>query len=90
MRDGWLLAILRQAKMSTMLPVQANPRTGVIGPILTHNGTNTMWYATVWLAPELDVAFLAVANQGGSAGQQSTDEAVAALIELHKSAGQGR
>jgi hypothetical protein len=49
-----------------------------------------MWYATVWLAPELDVAFLAVANQGGSAGQQSTDEAVAALIELHKSAGQGR
>jgi hypothetical protein len=50
-----------------------------------------MWYATAWLAPELDVAFLAVTNEGGSAGTQATDEAVAALIDLHKkAAGRGR
>jgi CubicO group peptidase (beta-lactamase class C family) len=61
------------------------------GPILTHDGSNTTWYATVWMAPESDVAFLAVANQGDAAGKQATDEAVAALIGIHKkTAGRGR
>ena len=40
-----------------------------------------MWFATVWLAPERDVAFLAVAKLGGPAGQRACDEAVTALIE---------
>jgi CubicO group peptidase (beta-lactamase class C family) len=61
------------------------------GPVLTHDGSNTLWYATAWIAPESDIAFLAVANQGDSAGRQATDEAVAALIGLYKkSAGRSR
>ncbi len=61
------------------------------GPVLTHDGSNTTWYATAWIAPESDIAFLAVANQGDAVGKQATDEAVAALIGLHKkSAGRGR
>ncbi len=54
------------------------------GPILQHNGSNTTWYATIWVAPELDVAFLAASNQGAPAGASATDEAIAALIDLQK------
>ena len=32
------------------------------GTALNHDGTNTYWYATLWIAPELGVAYVAVAN----------------------------
>ena len=61
------------------------------GPILTHGGTNNTWQAAVVLAPDLDVAFLAVSNQGDAVGWQAVEEAIAALVVLHKnSAGRGR
>lgn len=34
------------------------------GPILTHNGSNTMWYATAVVAPSLGAAFIGLTNQG--------------------------
>ena len=52
------------------------------GRVLAHSGSNTMWFATVWIAPERDIAFLAVANQGMPAGQQACDATLTALIEL--------
>lgn len=54
------------------------------GPVLTHSGTNTTWYATVWIAPKLHTAFLAVANQGGEAGQSACDECIVQLIEYNE------
>ena len=51
------------------------------GPILTHTGSNTMWFAAVWAAPDADFAVLAVCNQGGDAAAAATDAACAALIE---------
>jgi CubicO group peptidase (beta-lactamase class C family) len=51
------------------------------GRVLAHSGSNTMWYATVFIAPKRDVAFLAVTNIGGTAGQQACDEALSALIK---------
>ncbi len=54
------------------------------GPILQHNGSNTTWFATIWIAPERDVGFLAVSNDGSPAAMTATDEAVAALIDLHR------
>jgi CubicO group peptidase (beta-lactamase class C family) len=50
------------------------------GRVLTHAGSNTMWYAVVWLAPERDIAILAATNQGGPKGERATDQAVAALL----------
>ncbi|HLJ11527.1 MAG TPA: alpha/beta fold hydrolase, partial [Planctomycetaceae bacterium] len=50
------------------------------GRVLTHSGSNTMWYATVAIAPERNLAFLVAANQGGTPGQQACDAALAALI----------
>ena len=32
------------------------------GPALTHDGSNTMWYASTWVAPGLGRAFVAVSN----------------------------
>lgn len=50
------------------------------GTALTHTGSNTMWYAAVWLAPAMNVAFLAATNQGDGAAPQAVDEAIFALV----------
>jgi CubicO group peptidase (beta-lactamase class C family) len=50
------------------------------GPALTHAGSNTMWYAVAWLAPEKDFAVLAVCNQANAA---ACDDACLALIADH-------
>jgi CubicO group peptidase (beta-lactamase class C family) len=51
------------------------------GTVLTHDGSNTAWYATAWLDPEGDRAYLGVSNVAGSRGPGATDAAVAALLE---------
>ena len=33
------------------------------GPALTHAGSNTMWLAVAWLAPNKDLAILVACNQ---------------------------
>lgn len=53
------------------------------GQVLAHNGSNTMWFAFVWIAPKKNVAYLAAVNQGMPAGQAACDAAIAALIGFH-------
>lgn len=53
------------------------------GKVLTHAGSNTMWYAVTWIAPRKDFAILVVCNQGGDPGAKATDEAASALIQDH-------
>jgi CubicO group peptidase (beta-lactamase class C family) len=53
------------------------------GRVLQHAGSNTMWYATVWVAPERDLALFAVSNAAGDPGAQGTDAAVVALIRRY-------
>jgi hypothetical protein len=48
---------------------------------LQHTGSNQIWYAATWIAPERDFAILAVTNAGGDAGREGTDVAVRALID---------
>jgi CubicO group peptidase (beta-lactamase class C family) len=50
------------------------------GPALTHAGSNTMWFAVVWLAPEKDFAVLVACNQ---ANDTACNDAVLALIADH-------
>ncbi len=50
------------------------------GIVLTHNGTNKLWYAVCWLAPERRLGALAVTNVGPSEGAPATDEVVSMLI----------
>ena len=52
------------------------------GPVLTHNGSNTMNYSVAWLAPKRGFAVLVVANQAGPRAERGADEAASALIQL--------
>jgi CubicO group peptidase (beta-lactamase class C family) len=50
------------------------------GPALTHAGSNTMWLAVAWLAPNKDLAILVACNQDHD---QACNDAVLALIADH-------
>lgn len=50
------------------------------GPALTHGGSNTMWFAVVWLAPGKDFAVLVACNQ---ANAEACNDACVALIADH-------
>jgi CubicO group peptidase (beta-lactamase class C family) len=52
------------------------------GTILTHAGSNSMWFCTVVLAPDADVAALVCTNQGGPEAEGACAEAAKALVEL--------
>jgi CubicO group peptidase (beta-lactamase class C family) len=53
------------------------------GRVLTHAGSNTMWYAVAWVAPLRDVAVLVVCNVAGERGPAACDEAAGALLRWH-------
>src|SRR5262249_4337674 len=53
------------------------------GQSLTHSGSNTAWFSTVWLAPRLNIAFLAATNQGDKVAERANDDAIVALIRAN-------
>jgi CubicO group peptidase (beta-lactamase class C family) len=53
------------------------------GPALTHEGSNTYWYATVWIVPEKDTVFVAVANAANPATVTALSEALSLLVERY-------
>ena len=57
------------------------------GIVYTHNGSNTMNFATAWMAPARDFAVLVVTNRGGAAAQRATDAAASALIVMRAGGG---
>ncbi|MFN3669401.1 MAG: serine hydrolase domain-containing protein [Brevundimonas sp.] len=48
------------------------------GPTITHNGSNTMWFATVLAAPQRGLGFIALSNDG-TAGQRACQTLVQRL-----------
>jgi CubicO group peptidase (beta-lactamase class C family) len=50
------------------------------GQTLSHNGSNTYWYATIWIIPAFDLATLVATNQAGSAAEAACEEATQQLI----------
>jgi CubicO group peptidase (beta-lactamase class C family) len=55
------------------------------GTTLMHNGSNTMWYAVMWLAPGKDLAFVAATNAAGKNAEKGCDEAVTKLLRRTQS-----
>lgn len=53
------------------------------GPVLLHDGSNTMNYASAWLAPEREFAVLVATNQGGEEAHTACVEARRQLIEKY-------
>ena len=48
------------------------------GPVLTHTGSNTLWFCVAWLAPEAGFGVLVTCNQGGAAA--ACDAVAAACV----------
>jgi CubicO group peptidase (beta-lactamase class C family) len=48
---------------------------------LNHNGSNTMWFVTMWLAPEKNFAVIAATNIAGPDAEKGCDEAASAMIK---------
>jgi len=51
------------------------------GTALMHNGSNTMWYIVMWLAPEKNFAVIAATNIAGPGAEQACDDAATAMIQ---------
>lgn len=52
------------------------------GRVVTHAGSNTVWFCVAWVAPERGFAVLVATNQGGPAATKACDEAAAALVQV--------
>lgn len=50
------------------------------GKAIMHNGSNTMWYVVMWLAPERNFSVIAATNIAGQPAEQGCDEAASAMI----------
>lgn len=50
------------------------------GTVLTHAGSNTMFYAVIWIAPNKDFAVVVCTNAGGPVAEKATDTTAATLI----------
>ena len=51
------------------------------GEVLSHAGSNTMFYTVIWLAPRKDFAVVVCTNVGGDDGTKGTDAAAGVLIQ---------
>ena len=51
------------------------------GRALMHNGSNTMWYVVMWLAPEKDFSVIAATNTGVGDTLKGCDDVAAAMID---------
>jgi len=52
------------------------------GTALTHAGSNTMWYAVMWVAPGKELALVAATNIAGPSAEMACDEAATALLKI--------
>jgi len=55
-------------------------RSWAKGKVLTHAGSNTMWFCVAWLAPNLRFGALVACNIGGDAADTACDEAASMLV----------
>lgn len=62
---------------------------GKKGRVLRHAGSNTMWLAIAWFAPDEHFAILIGCNQGDDAAKKACDAALAALIAEHDAKSSG-
>lgn len=86
-RSGKLLTVESFRKLHTAVEGQdyalgwiTAQRPWAGGRVLLHNGSNTMNFAVMWVAPERDFAVVAATNVFGPDAEKGCDEAVGTLI----------
>ncbi|NVK89343.1 MAG: beta-lactamase family protein [Gammaproteobacteria bacterium] len=50
------------------------------GVALHHSGSNTFWYATIWIAPEVGLGFFTATNSAGMLAPKALDAATVELL----------
>jgi len=50
------------------------------GDVLWHTGSNAMFYAVMWVAPEREATFVAATNAAHSEADDGCNDAIVALI----------
>lgn len=58
-------------------------RPWAAGKVLTHNGSNTMFYASIWMAPAKNLIFLVATNSGDEAAEKAVNEVLAYLVDRY-------
>jgi CubicO group peptidase (beta-lactamase class C family) len=58
----------------------ATRRSWAEGTVLTHAGSNTMFFAVMWIAPQKDFAVVVCTNAGGEVAEKAVDGVAATLI----------
>lgn len=53
------------------------------GTVLTHAGSNTLWFCVAWVAPEQNFAVFVTCNCGNKSAVSAADEVAYELIKLH-------
>lgn len=53
------------------------------GPALTHSGSNTMWRAKIWIAPNRNAAILVTTNNGTSRAKTAIREVIQTISDGH-------
>jgi D-alanyl-D-alanine carboxypeptidase len=53
------------------------------GNVLTHSGSNTLFFATVWMAPKRNRILVAATNRGDTIAAAGVDAAFGPLIERY-------
>jgi CubicO group peptidase (beta-lactamase class C family) len=51
------------------------------GKAIMHNGSNTMWYVVMWLAPEKNFSVVVATNIAGTDAENGCDEVASKMIE---------
>jgi CubicO group peptidase (beta-lactamase class C family) len=89
-----LISAATFAQLSTPLPGQSyaggwlvTKRPWAGGRTLTHSGSNTSWYCTVWIAPDKDFALLVATNDGASPAGEAMDKGIGELIHVNSQLG---
>lgn len=59
------------------------------GRVISHAGSNTMWYCVVWASPEEGFAVLVATNAAGEGAEQGADKVAGALIGAFVAGGFG-
>eukprot|EP01113_Clastostelium_recurvatum_P043905 TRINITY_DN7339_c0_g1_i1.p1 TRINITY_DN7339_c0_g1~~TRINITY_DN7339_c0_g1_i1.p1 ORF type:complete len:340 (-),score=98.02 TRINITY_DN7339_c0_g1_i1:213-1106(-) len=52
------------------------------GPALAHDGSNTLWFASIAMAPARGLAMMAVTNVGGKMGADTTAAAIKEMVAV--------
>lgn len=60
--------------------VGKRPWAGPTGRVLTHSGSNTMWFCVVWMAPDKDMAVMVACNRGGDNAAKAADAIAASMV----------